>query len=70
MTDVDTRLDSLEFNVHGPDQLTVRVRRLEEWMDVIETPTFKRILFALDGWPLWRVVERPQWRPWRRWWTS
>jgi hypothetical protein len=39
-------------------------------LDVWDSPWWKLVLFVIDGWPLRRVVERPQWRPWRRWVTS
>lgn len=51
-------------------ELERRVRRMEDMYDTYDTPAWKRLLFVLDGWPLWRIVERPQRRPWRRWWTS
>ncbi len=51
-------------------QLEAKVRHLEKLEDVMDTSLPKRLLFAFDGWPLFRVVARPQWRPWRRWWTS
>lgn len=47
-----------------------RVRRLESLEDTMNTPLRRKIVFLIDGWPLFRVVDRPQWRPWRRWWTS
>lgn len=64
---IRARLDSLEFNQR---QLAGRVRALEKWADVLDSPWWKLAVFVIDGWPLRRVVERPQWRPWRRWWTS
>ena len=59
--------ESLWFNYR---QLAGRVRALEKLVDVWDSPWWKLALFVLDGWPLKRVVARPQWRPWRRWWTS
>lgn len=64
---VRARLDSLEFNNR---QLAGRVRALEKWADVLDSPLWKLTVFVIDGWPLRHVVARPQWRPWRRWWTS
>lgn len=64
---LDAEVDSLWVNVR---QLHEAVRRLQELEDTMDTPMWKRAVFVLDGWPLFRVVERPQWRPWRRWWTS
>lgn len=46
-----------------------RLRLVEKRLDVVMTPWYKRLVFALDGWPTTRLVDRPQWRPWRRWWT-
>ena len=65
MTDPD--IDSLWVNYR---QLEARVRLLEDLVDVNASPLWKRVLFVIDGWPLNRVVDRPQWRPWRRWFTS
>lgn len=64
---VEARLDSLEFNMR---QTQGRVRELEKLADVLDSPIWKLAVFVLDGWPLRRVVERPQWRPWHRFWTS
>jgi len=61
-------LDSLRFNL---DQQVNRLRMLEKMMDTRATPLWKRIVFRIDGWPSWTVVaQKPQWRPWRKWWTS
>jgi hypothetical protein len=27
-------------------------------------------LFVVDGWPTHKLADRPQWRPWRKWWAS
>ena len=44
-----------------------RIVDLEEAVDTyIATPLLKRIWFALNGWPWYRLVDRPQWRPWHR----
>jgi len=67
---VDAEIDSLWFNLTGRGQLGDRLRRVEKLADVMDTPLRRKILFMLDGWPLFRLVDRPQWRPWRRWWTS
>lgn len=48
-----------------------RIRRLEKLADThLETGWQKRLLFCLDGWPLHGLAVKPQWRPWRRWFTS
>jgi hypothetical protein len=60
-------IDSLWVNCR---QLAGRVRYLEKLADIYESPGWKRLLFVLDGWPAHRVVSRPAWRPWRRWFTS
>lgn len=68
MTDLDEpRLASLELNYR---QLANRLRVLEDLQDVWDTPWWKLGLFVIDGWPLRRIVDQPQWRPWRRWFRS
>lgn len=47
-----------------------KVRQLEKLQDTMDAPLWKKFIFLVDGWPLFRVVEKPQWRPWRKWWTS
>lgn len=52
-------------------QLEMRVRTLEKISDTfIETVWWKRWLFIIDGWSGRRLVEKPKWRPWRKWWRS
>jgi len=65
MTDPD--ITSLWINYR---ELERRIRLLEDLVDVNDSPLWKRILFVVDGWPLRQVVDKPRWRPWRRWWTS
>jgi hypothetical protein len=65
--EIEQEIQSLKLN---SDLLQQRQRELEEMIDTLWTPPWKKVLFALDGWPLYRLAERPQWRPWRRWWTS
>lgn len=67
LTSLDAEVDSIWVNI---DDLANRVRRLEKLEDTMNTPLWKKALFALDGWPLFRLAAKPQWRPWRRWWTS
>jgi hypothetical protein len=51
--------------------LEVALKRHEELLDTfVQTPAWKRWLFILDGWSGHKVIDRPKWRPWRRWWTS
>ena len=64
---MDAEIDSLWKNVN---QLAGRIRALEKLADAWDSPWWKLALFVIDGWPLRRVVSKPQWRPWRRWWTS
>ena len=68
--EAEAHIRSLRFNQDGPDQMQDRIRRLEKLADVMNTPLWKRLVFAIDGWPWFRLVDHPQWRPWRRWWTS
>lgn len=65
---IEARLDSLEVNVqhHLPD----RLHAVEELAYYMDSPLWRRIVWAIDGWPWWKVRDYPQWRPWRRWWTS
>jgi len=60
-------VESLWFNL---DQLAGRIRALEKLEYIRDSPLRRRLLWALDGWPWRRYVERPQWRSWRRWWMS
>jgi hypothetical protein len=68
LDDAQAEIDSLKVNV---DQLHHRVRLLEKYADTWTlTPWWKRALFVLDGWPTHKLADRPQWRPWRKWWAS
>lgn len=67
LASLEARVASLEVNEW---QTQDRVRALEKVHDVQESSWRKLVLFAVDGWPLRRVVAEPKWRPWRRWWTS
>lgn len=67
LEDAEVHIKSLWVNV---EDLQKRVRYLEKLEDIWNTPWWKIVLFVIDGWPLRRVVRQPQWRPWRRWWTS
>lgn len=49
-------------------ELERRVRAIEALHDVQESSWVKLTLFVLLGWPLRRVVARPQRRPWRQDW--
>lgn len=54
------------------EELERTVSELDQCLDTLQTPLWKRVLFRLDGWPGQRELnaERPAWRPWRRWWRS
>jgi len=64
---VEAEIESLWLNM---TQTQGRVRAVEKLLDVWDSPWWKLALFVVDGWPLRRVVARPQWRPWRRWFRS
>ena len=45
-----------------------RITQLEEEFDTfVKTPWWKRVWFFINGWPLSRLTDHPQWRPWHRW---
>jgi hypothetical protein len=68
-------LEEAEVHIRS---LTARVQELErvvraeqDFRDTfVNTPTWKRWLFILDGWSGHKIVEKPRWRPWRRWYIS
>lgn len=62
-----TELAVLRSDMERNDNRTMKL--LQMW-DVVMSPWWKVALFVLDGWPLRSIARRPQWRPWRRWWTS
>lgn len=43
-----------------------RIQDLEELLDLLLTPWWKKVWFVVQGWPLKQVVGSPQWRPWRK----
>lgn len=47
-------------------ELERRMRATEKDVETAWTPPHKRLWFAIDGWPLYRVAARRQWRPWHR----
>jgi hypothetical protein len=52
-------------------QLEMRVRTAEKLLDTfVETVWWKRWVFIIDGWSGHRLVDKPKWRPWRKWWRS
>lgn len=45
-----------------------RIDALEERVEMLETPWWRRLLFAVNGWPRLPVtVDRQAWRFWHRW---
>ena len=51
--------------------LAERVAVLEEHVDMLQTPVWKRTVFWLNGWPFRPVAvlsSRQKRRPWHRWW--
>lgn len=54
------------------EELERLVSDINQRLDTLQTPLWKRALFRLDGWTGQSNLnaERPAWRPWRRWWTS
>lgn len=69
MTDWDG--DDLPITQARAREIETRLRRIEEQLDTLGSPLWKRVLFRLDGWPRWSVIAaRPAWRPWRRWFLS
>lgn len=71
MSDVDDMrayVASLQVNAK---QVADRLRNIEDRLDTLSSPVWKRLMFRLDGWgPWYRLRERPRWRPWHRWWVS
>ena len=61
--DMATVIRSLEVQIGSLDE---RVHVVEDKVDTLWTPPWKRLLFAIDGWPLYRLSERRQRRPWHR----
>jgi hypothetical protein len=59
----EQEIESLKVNVK---QLQNRVRCLEKIVETIWTPWWKKIWFVIDGWPLYRIVKKRQWRPWHK----
>jgi hypothetical protein len=52
------------------DEIKLQLSQHEQELDTfVRTPAWKRWLFIIDGWSGHAVVDRPNWRPWRKWWT-
>lgn len=59
---VEAEINSLKVN---STELQRRVRILEKQMETfVTTPFWKKIWFVIDGWPLKRLTDKSQWRPW------
>lgn len=82
MSNVSDAERSLEHRLDEHDvlvaMLIARTDAMERHLSILEeeadtflrTPTWKRWLFIADGWSGHKVVDKPRWRPWRRWWRS
>ena len=65
----------IDPTAEDPKSLRLRIQKLEERIHDLEeefdtyvrTPWWKRLWFAADGWPWYRLVDHPRWRPWHRW---
>lgn len=60
---VDAEIDSLIFN---NEQQAARIRHLENCLDTLQSPLWKRIWFRIDGWPGQSNLDAPgrARRPW------
>jgi hypothetical protein len=67
LEDAEVHINSILINM---EQQAARIRQVEKLLDVWDSPWWKIALFVIDGWPLKRVVKKPQWRPWHGWWVS
>lgn len=65
--EAEVHIRSWAVRIH---QLERTVRTQQKLIDTMDTPLWKKMIFILDGWPLFRVVSKPQWRPWHQWWIS
>ena len=68
LAEAETHIASLTARIAELERLH---RKQQDWIDTfLATPTWKRWVFILDGWPGHRLTDSPSWRPWRRWWVS
>ena len=56
-------LESMRVNVEKMEQ---QLSDIEQRLDTLQTPLWKRIWFRIDGWPGQRNLnaEKRSWRPW------
>lgn len=73
ITALELQIDVLKHELYSYVDRTVR---LEEWVDTISSPLYKRIVFWLHGWRWrtlgrWRGADRSRW-PGRadKWWMK
>mgnify|MGYP001619168715 CR=1 len=65
----------IDPQAEDPKSLRLRIQKLEERVGdleeklscFVENVWWRRIWFCLDGWPLYYLIDRPQWRPWHQW---
>jgi hypothetical protein len=56
-------IQSLLVNI---EQLQHRVRDMEKRFDTLQSPWWKRVWFAIDGWPWYDLNSTQRHRPWHR----
>lgn len=58
-------IDSLIVN---NELLAGRIHHLENCLETLQTPLWKRVWFRIDGWPGQRNLDAPRraWRPWHK----
>lgn len=64
MSELDQQLlKSLTVNM---EQLNLKVSDINQRLDTLQTPLWKRVWFRIDGWPGQNNLnaERRAWRPW------
>jgi len=70
--DPETRL-ILDSHTVRIGELERKVSDMDQRLDTLQTPLWKRAWFRIDGWPGIRDLnaDRRAWRPWHRWgWMS
>ena len=71
MVIVEPQVESLEEAAVHIASLTQRIKTLEkevrqqaQMIDTLWTPTWKKLWFWIDGWPLYRLADKRKPRPW------